>query len=472
MVNEEGHRSSPVLLGICIFSFLVFLFGRYIPTSSFDLVQHFLLVDEIMKHAMVRPDSVQRIGAMALYPAAAHWAAAVIGWITGSGLVGISIVTIASAYLCYLFIAYLVGASTPTNVLLFALTFLALRFTRSQIGWEVVANFFYPQLVADAVYFAVLLWISNNRKDWKQAVAFMLAGAISMWIQPLVAVHILAAGCVLMTFHSVESWKKNSALPVRNVVLLLIVLAASIAIILTNPAFGVMRSIASNDGDLVMGYNHLMLVAILCAAIGAFNLWKRLAGSATYVDAVLGSAVIAAACLAILQFALLKLHGDGSPYAVKKHMFLVVTLGIVNAVRAITGYFPESKKKLPPGIVAPLLAGFASFFVLKGFNTPVAPILTAMAYANHAASYQLPDFVPGNTVADDSSLPLMGNVMITLTTFQHPFDARAISWQRGANMKDGTKYAMVLRTPEVDRKCGERFAQSHMYVIVEPSCLK
>jgi len=344
MVNKEGHRSSPVLLGICIFSFLVFLFGRYIPTSSFDLVQHFLLVDEITKHATVRPESVQRIGAMALYPAAAHWAAAVIGWITGSGLIGIAVITIASAYLCYLFIAYLVGASTPANVLLFALAFLALRFTRSQIGWEVVANFFYPQLVADAVYFAVLLWVSNNRNDWKQAVTFLLAGAISMWIQPLVAVHVVAAGCVLMTFHSVERWKKENALPARNIVLLLIVVAASIAIVLTNAAFAVMRNIASNDGDLVLGYNHLMLVAVLCAAIGAFNLWKRLTGSAAYVDAVLGSAVIAAACLAILQFALLKLHGDGSAYAVKKHMFIVVTLGIVNAVRVITGYFPEQKE--------------------------------------------------------------------------------------------------------------------------------
>ena len=409
---------------------------------------------------------------MELYPAAAHWAAAVIGWITGSGLVGINIVTIASAYLCYLFIAYLVGASTPANVLLFALAFLALRFTRSQIGWEIVAKFFYPQLVADAVYFAVLLWISNNRKDWKQAVTFMLAGAISMWIQSLVAIHILAAGCVLMTFHLVESWKKKSPFPARGLVLLLIVLAASIAIILTNPAFGVMRNIASNDGDLTLGYNHLMLVAVLCAAIGAFNLWKRLTGSAPYVDAVLGSAVLAAACLAILQFALLKLHGDGSPYAVKKHMFIVVTLGIINAVRAITGYFPVAKKKMPAGIAAPLLAGFASFFILKGFNTPVAPIVTAMAYANHAALYQLPDFVPGSMVADDSSLPLMGNVMISLTAFQHPFDARAISWQRDADMKDGTQYAMVRRTPEIDRRCSERFAESQSYVIVEPSCLK
>jgi len=472
MVNKEAYRRSPALLGFCIFSFLVVLFGRYIPTSSFDLVQHFLLVDEIMKHAIVRPESFQRIGTMALYPPGAHWVASVIGWITGSGLVGIVIVTIASAYLCYLFIAYLVGASTPANVLLFAFAFLALRFTRSQIGWEVVSNFFYPQLVADAVYFGVLLWASNNHEDWKQAIIFMLAGTVSMWIQPLVAVHILAAGCALMTFHVVENRKKKNAFIARDVIVLLLLVAASTAIILANPAFSVMRNIASNDGDLVLGYNHLILVAVLCAVTGTFNLWKRLTGSAPYVDAVLGSAVIAAVCLAILQFALLKLHGDGSAYAVKKHMFITVTLGIINAVRAIANYFPQSKRQLPQGIAASLLAGFASFFVLRGFNTPMPPILSAMAYANHAANYQLPEFTPGDIVADDSSLPLMGNVMISLTAFEHPFDARAISWQRGTNMKDGARYTMVVHTPEIDQKCSGRLAESHSYVIVEPSCLK
>jgi len=131
---------------------------------------------------------------------------------------------------------------------------------------------------------------------------------------------------------------------------------------------------------------------------------KGWTGSAAYVDAVLGSTLIAAACLAILQFALLKLHGDCSAYAVKKHMFIVVTLGIVNAVRVITGYFPESKGKLPSGIA--------------------------------------------------------------------PFDARAISWQRGADLKDGTQYAMVLRTPEIDQKCSERFAESRVHMTTEPSCLK
>jgi hypothetical protein len=55
-------------------------------------------------------------------------------------------------------------------------------------------NYFYPQLVADVVYFGALLWAVNNQESWKQTAVFLLTGLATMWIQPLIAVHILAAG--------------------------------------------------------------------------------------------------------------------------------------------------------------------------------------------------------------------------------------------------------------------------------------
>lgn len=275
-----------------------------------------------------------------------------------------------------------------------------------------------------------------------------------------------------MAFQFVEMWRTKSVQLIRKAVLLMVFAVVSTAIILLHPEFKIMREISANDGYLVFGYSYVVLVAILCAAIGVINLLRRLAGRAEYADAVLGCAVVAATLLVVLQFMLLKLHNDGSAYAVKKHMFIVCTLGVMNAVRLIAAYLPASKNKLVPGLVAPLVAAFASFFVLKGFNTPVAPIVNAMAYANHAASYELPGFVAGNTVADDSSLPLMGNVMISLTAFQHNFDATAISWQRGVSIKESGKYAMVDRTPYIDTICPERFAEDQQYVIVQPACLK
>jgi len=472
MTSKEGSHLGPIVLAVGILAFLIFWFGRYIPTTSFDLAQHFLLVDEVMKHAQVGPDASLRIGSMAMYPAGAHWIAAVIGWICGSGLVGITIVTIAAVYLCYLLITYLIDAGAPVAVLLFAIAFLGLKFTHALIGWEVVFNYFYAQLVANVVYLGLLLWVSRNQEDWKQVFVFLVTGWFTMWIHSLVAVHILAAGCVLMAFQFFDRWSKKSAHRKAAALSVVALVVGSIVIVLTNPAFKAMREISANDGYLAFGYSKIMLVAFLCAAVGAWNLYRRWRGRAEYVDAVLGAAVVAATCLAFIQFAALKYHGDGSAYAVKKHMFLIVTLGMVNAVRAIACYLPTGNWRLKPSLIAPILAGFASFFILKGFDTPVAPIVKALAYANDAADYRLADFTPGNTVADDSSLPLMGNVMVTLSAFQHPFDARAIAWQSGAPMKDGSPYVMVRRTEAIDKICSQRFAEAQNYVIVDPACLR
>lgn len=464
MTNQTGLRVSPFLLAAAVLAFLLFRFGPYIQPLSFDLVQHYLLVDELMKHAMVRPETIQRIGAMAVYPPAAHWMATVIGWICGSGLVGITLIAIASVYASYLLITRLVG--TVHGIALFFALFLLLRFTGSQVGWEVVTNFFYPQLVADVVYFAALLWATRNRTPWQQAVVFTVAGTLAMWIQPLVATHILAAGCALIAFYAFSTWRNKLPMQ-RPLALLVVTLVVSAVIVAFHPAFRVMRTISGNDGYLVFGYSHVLLVAALCGLVGLFNLRRR----ADYVDAVLGCAVIASAGLVLLQFAAWKFHGDGSPYAVKKHMFLVVTLGMINLVRLVAGYWPTINARWSAHLLAPIAAGVMSFLVLRVFNWPVAPIVNAMAHAQHIADHELPEFSPGNTVVDTSPL-LLSNVIISLTAFEHPFDAQAIGWLQGKKIRDGAKFVMVPRTPEIDKNCTERYAEGERYVIVGAACLK
>lgn len=471
MKNNLEIKASHFLIGAFILSLLTFWFARYIQIASGDLVQHLLLVDELTRHAGSQPGAFERIGLMAFYPPAAHWMATIIGWIGGSGLVGITIVSIVSVYLCYVLIISLVGAGSLVRVLVLALAFLILMSTNSLIGWEVVENFFYPQLVADVVYFGVLLWALNNRESWKQTFAFLLAGLATMWIQPLVSVHIFAAGCALMAFQLWNRWGNGERM--QNALSLVAMVVGAVVIVITNPAFKVMRQISGNDGYLVFGYSSTLLVALICGAIGAWNLLQYWRGKGEYADAILGSAVIAAVGLAVLQFIILKLHGDGSGYAVKKHMFIVFTLGMMNAVRLISALFLSKQETLRPGLVAPVLAGLASICALQGYNVPVAPIVNAISYADHAAKYLLADFKPGNIVSDDNTLPLMGNVMVSLTSFQHPFDARAISWLREtAKIKDGAEYVMMRSTPYIDRICDSKLSETGGYVVVKPSCLK
>jgi hypothetical protein len=312
-----------------------------------------------------------------------------------------------------------------------------------------------------------LLWTARGRSPWQQAIVFLAAGTISMWIQPLVAVHVLAAGVALTVLKLAEGWnlERRTLITVLAVSLIL-----SAVVVVFHPAFRVMRAISGNDGYLVFGYSHVMLVAILCGAAGAFNLYRRFTGRAEYVDAVLGCAVLAGVGLVVLQFAALKLHGDGSAYAVKKHMFLVLTLGLINLVRAIVGFGPVIKDTSHVRLLAPIAAGMMSFFILRAFNWPVAPVVNAMSYAEQAARFNLPDFAAGNTV-DDTSPLLLSNVITSLTSFEHPFDAQAIGWLQGKKIRDGAKFVMVPRTPEIDKNCGERFAENQQFVIVSAACL-
>lgn len=471
MNNKSDSTAWHCLLGALIAAVLVAWFSRYIQTTSFDLVQHFLLVDELDKYHGVREGTLQRIGSMAIYPPISHWLAVVAGWVFGSGLIGITVVTVLAAFLVYVLIICLAGASSLKRVLLFACAFLIGTFSKSQIGWEVVDNFFYPQLVADVVYFGALLWASRNIGERKETALFLLGGWLTMWIQPLVAIHVFAAGCALLSFRLLTNLARDKT-PIKSTFVCLVILSVGAAIIvLTNPAFKVMRDISANNGSLTFGYNSIYTVSFICAAFGAWNLKRYWSGKAVYVDAVLGTAVVAAFGLVLLQYALLKLHGDGSPYAVKKHLFIVSTLGALNAVRVFASYVPFGEKTVRGGLVAPILAGLASLFILKGLVVPVAPFIEALSYGNQVIRDKSNGFAPGNTVSVEPSIPMMANVMVSLTAFQHPFNARAIGWQEGASIIDGADRVMLRQSERVSRLCGLPSTSNGSYVVIKSGCL-
>jgi hypothetical protein len=460
MKNRDWSQAGSTAIALGVLVILLFRFGRYIQGFSYDLAQHFLLVDEIMKYATVLPGDIPQ---MSTYPPGAHWLAALVGWIGGSGLVGITLASIASVYFSYLLIVRLVGDSA-IRLLVFAIAFMALRPAMSLIGWEVVRNYFYSQLVTDVIYLGVLLWMAHNPSRWIVVAGLLAVGWFGMWVHPLIPLHLLATGCVLMTFtFLLERNDKDGRRSAAASVLVLV--AGSAVIVAKNPALKDMAQLALNDGWLVFGYSHITPMAMLCAIPGVCNLYRRWKGRAEHVDAVLGSAVIAGACLVFIQLAALRFLHDGSAYAVKKHMFIVFTLGVLNMVRAL----PAGKLKVNARLATPILAGFASIIILQGFDTPVEPIVRALAYADNAVSYQLPNFRRGDFVADIDGLPRMGNWMVTMGPFGHEYDARSISWQSGTSIKDGARYVMVRRADAVE--CSENIAGTQDYAIVDPACL-
>ncbi|WEY37469.1 hypothetical protein [Paraburkholderia sp. SUR17] len=470
-MKEDTDRGQ-LWLTLCVACFLIFWFARFIQTGSYDLVQHFLLVDEIMRHAGVRPPPVPNLATMAYYPPGAHWAAAIVGWVGGSGLVGITVVSILSIYACYLLIIRLTGVDL-SRITLLAVAFVGTAWSHSFIGWEVARVFFYPQLVADVIFLGTLLLASREPSHWHCAVLFAVSAILTMWIQPLIALHVLGSGCVLMVVKLIDVRHERHKLVGHAIATVALVIAAG-AIAKFHPAFRVMTQIASNNGYLEFGYRHIIPVATLCGILGAANLFKRLSGGkAVAIDAVLGSAVIAAMLLTVAQLVAFRLYGAGSSYAVKKHMFIVFTLGVMNLVRLVAGALPTSFRNLKaPWVMVPVLSGLFSFLPLRHFDVPVNPILSAMNYANYAVHYGFPEFSPGNTADGDTTEPKMAQVMISLTAFQHPFNEKAISWQQGRTIANAMQYVMVRRTHETEADCPIHYAQGTEYMIVRPTCLR
>ncbi|MFA9439810.1 hypothetical protein ACDA63_09250 [Uliginosibacterium sp. sgz301328] len=458
----------PVLLGFVVLAVLLLVRGRYLQTGSNDLIQHYLLVDEIMQHGHVRPSPLPNIWGMESYPPMSHWMAAVAGWIGGSGIVGMMLITVASIYLSYS--AMMRTISSTSSILVFVALFFALQFSLSFVGWEVVQTFFYPQIVANVVYFCMLLVASRLANSEGRATLLLVAGWVTMWIQPVVAVHILALACFLALFDVFESRRGGKAL-IRSVVVFVVTTLAAAAVVLLNPVFRTMRTIASNDGWLMLGYSNVVLVAVLCGAVGAVNVYRR----RSRIDVVLGCAVLAATSLVVLQFLALRLFGDGSMYAVKKHMFIVFTLGVMNVARIVASKLEFERIENLRAWVAPVAAGFMALVPLRDFKEPILPVVQAMKFSDNAVSYVMPssDVKSGKTVFWDPSASGFVNVLVTAGAIQHAFDNQTNAWVLGQKaVPADAKFVITKRTDELSQNCDKIVLQGRVYEIVDVSCFR
>src|SRR5579859_2735334 len=120
-------------LAASLLAALLILFGGQVFLTSIDAVFHYTLVHEIYTYGFVHPD-IASFPTMAVYPRAAHWIAAIVGWIGGSDLTAMTVVLIASIFLSYFFVAMLVHTERGIiAVLAFAMVFATLANTLSQV---------------------------------------------------------------------------------------------------------------------------------------------------------------------------------------------------------------------------------------------------------------------------------------------------------------------------------------------------
>lgn len=456
-------RFYEISIGFVVLALLILAFGKYAPMSG-DLTQHYMLVDELTKHGGVRI-GLGSIGLMAVYPPGSHWFASLAGRIFGTGLEGIIVISIVSLFACYWLIIKLVGNSIGAATIV-AVLFALLAGTDSLVGWEVWVNFFYPQLVGDVLYFGFLLWLGTKPRSLHIVIAAAIAGYISMWIQPLNALHLLGASLTFLALQPIMLRLQGSKITLRSLTPVVALGVATIALLLLHPSLRAMMTISKNDGYLEFSYKHPSMIAIACAAIGLINLLFHIKRKTAQIDYVLACAAIASMALVLAQSLALHFLHLGSPYAIKKHMFIVFTVGMLNTGRILVSTLRIKESDGYGWLYAPLLAGIFSASILRCYTTPIVPIVDAINYAESVA-FKYP---PGEVVVDLARQPRMIDVLITQSSFQHPYDASTQSWLTGGDLTTGSKLLMV-ETRQLNSECLNRVSPADRFAIVELNCI-
>lgn len=332
-----------VKLGLLLATMLFLLCNAFdhIWASSSDYAHHYALVARLSQLWAMPTEVDFSLGEMNIYPRGSHIIAAVLGRLFHSPFIGMHLTTLLSMLGAWAALAAVL-LSLPKRAGLVAFAVMAVllgmgfstHFRPDIFGVEDVVNFFYAQLVAQALMLgAMLLALQLER----QAVAAPLRYSVLIGASFLIAsVHLLPASqlvCITLASIALDlllNGQGGLGQRVRAALPGLCFMGAAVAALLLNPSFAAMREISKNDGELfpvlfstpgrIAAYSVLIL---LVSALLTWT-WTRLARGTAQRDFLalkyIGLFGLAASALCLLQIVLLHL-GQGSAYAVKKHIF-------------------------------------------------------------------------------------------------------------------------------------------------------
>lgn len=343
-------KNSILLLPVICIAFVLY-FHDVIWSGSTDLGQHYALAARLADKLMLTAD-YPTLGIMNIYPRAGHFAAAGVGALMGSTLLGVQIVALSAVSVLWLCAVLMLGslprlqAALTMMALLILLVINKLVFRLDLHGREIVENFFFAQLVGHCFLFvAILLSIYLERsKNVLWAIALLVPTMllnINTHLLPAVETLGLIAGLLL----AYVLFDRKGRLSARyRVLVALPIMAFSIALLVLHPQFATMKMISANDGWLSLknisypvGILALCLLLLMTSAL-TFRMWllsdDRRGCTAIKYLAVYG-AVTASLC--IFQY-LLDHFGQGSNYAVKKYGFDLTTAATLQIAVLIGGH--------------------------------------------------------------------------------------------------------------------------------------
>ena len=203
--------------------------------------------------------------------------------------------------------------------------------TRQLSGNEIIENFFYAQLAGDfimLVAFSLLTaWTPRSRFIWLLSAIAAVEVVETFYVQSAVR---LALALVLFQVPLV--WRSRD----RNIKIQAAFVLLLPAVVPLHPSFMSMVRSSAHDGAISVSLHSMLLAVALLLAITLPAWIKQARSNQVDGDFALNCLGLGVALSAVVQIAAFFALGLGSPYAIKKHAFLVGTLLVtIAAVRTM-----------------------------------------------------------------------------------------------------------------------------------------
>jgi hypothetical protein len=476
---------------------------------SLDVAHHYALVATIMRDWHVGPTPLPHLGEMNYYPNLSHWVAALFGSLLGSGLIGLHVVTLVSMGVVWSVIGLFLRDLGQTSNLTAAAILLVLVWlfgSWSVHGNEIFGNFFFAQIAAEAGAF-VSIWmlytLSRQGRISRRNIIVPVMVYLVAWAHLLPALKLVAVFGLVILRECFLAWRDKRHLPWSS--LISVILCG--AVILVHPSFSAMSKISELDGVLNFAYptrfSSLLGIAALLAIVSSVFIFvslREMRETGRFRDvprllmAFLGSMGLAAVALLVLQMLAFLLAGYGSPYAVKKHMFGVYSLLLINvAVFCALWISANSKMRMgtqpgydvQPGrnkvsegisVLMPAVFAAAAFLLLiPGAPYTIPQVIPLQKFAQNYLAFHTSPENKGQVLFVRADVPPVINYLISTTELQAPRGETVTKIQRGLRITSEDLASTVITNrgnPLLDApECRNGAMSNASTVVVELDCL-
>ena len=493
-----------VLLFIGAIDFVIRNFNS-IWSTSIDLAHHYSLVTYIAGHFHA-PVNVWHLGDMNIYPHYSHALAAILGSFLASPLMGLQLVTLLAIYGLWSAIAIALGTLPQRQALIFLPAFAAMLLLNrfglhaELFGQEVISNFFFAELVAQALcawVFTLMLLMERRGTPTLLRYAFCVASLhVAVRIHLLPTIELFGALGLLVVLDVMEADRRQR---LRATLLGGVALILGCAVIVLDPAFAAMRRLSANNGGLglhlIPNLPALALLAVVALLLSLALAWRWLGKYSPPLGrhllaykyfACLGAAT---AILCLLQMLLLK-WGLGSNYACRKYAFALQTVIVIDVALLICAF---ATRHAAPGAAASrrgfqsVLASLGPVFVLGlslvlGFAPPsraqggdvgrlvsVERTVTAIHTAGREATAARRDYVVGIT-----GLPWTDDYLFSIGLLKAPSNGVTRDFILGKPIQHPEQIGRIVTS--IDRKPWDvAGCRDHVYadglVVLDGACV-